>query len=95
MKKTFDNADYLISTQKLPYYVVEEIGLVYKPIEQNAFEPELGHGAFVYKLSEPGGEPKVSQNILTRYDVRAIRWKSLLKLSLSELLEGVKNKIRK
>ena len=95
LKKTFDNADYLISTQKLPYYVVEEIGLVYKPIEQNAFEPELGHGAFVYKLSEPGGEPKVSQNILTRYDVRAIRWKALLKLSLSELLEGVKNKIRK
>ena len=95
LKKRFENADYLISTQKLPYSVVEEIGLIYKPIEQNAFEPESGHGAFVYDLREPGKEPKVSQNIITRYDVRAIRWKSLLKLSLSELLEGVKNKFRK
>ena len=49
-KKDFSDADYLISTQALPYRVELSFQIKFRPHEQNCFQLEAGKDAFLYNL---------------------------------------------
>lgn len=91
----FFDAKYLISTQVLPYKVLKTLAICYRPIEQNLITPTDGQGIFVYDLSISAATPKDNINILTRYDVRGVHWKRLIKLGLSGLKNAIMLRIRK
>lgn len=94
-RKAFLDADYLISTQSLPFRVVYSIQIKYRPHEVNCFIPEKGSDAFVYDLKKTGDKPIIKQQRQIRYDVRAISWKRLIKLGTSEFLSILRSKIRR
>lgn len=92
-RPAFQDAGYLFSTRALPYKVVEEIQLKYRPVEMNCVSPTAGKGIFVYDLGQPCKAPKADGNILTRYDVRSIHWKKLIRLGVGEFMSALRDKI--
>ena len=95
IKRDFSNANYLISTQALPYKAETSFQIKYRPHEKNCIYVEEGKDAFVYNLSKKNDLPKISINRKTRYDVRAIYWKRLIKLGCYEFYDALKLKIKR
>ena len=91
----YGDARYLISTKALPFKVVKEFQLKYRPIEHNCLNPDDGVGVIVYDLSVKAAIPKVNNAIVTRYDVRAIHWKKLLFLGFIGLIDALKRRVNK
>lgn len=89
------DAEYCVSTKQLPYKVVRKIQLKYRPIEMNCIMPSTGVGAVVYHLKTPDKVRKVNENVVTRYDVRAIHWKKLLRLGIAGFKEAVEKRIKR
>ena len=89
------NADYLISTKCLPFKIVKEFQLKYRPMEMNCLYPAEGKGIRMYDLAISSSCEKVNLNYITRYDVRSIHWKRLLKLGWEEFLEAIKIRLVK
>lgn len=90
----YGDADYLISTRRLPYRVLESVQLKYRPIECNCLRPVPGNGIYLYSLKDGCGLPDVdNRDTLTRYEVRSIHWKRLLHLGLFGFADAVKRKI--
>ena len=79
-KRDFDGAKYLISTQSMSYKTEKVFQIKFRPQEQNCFRPEDGKDVFLYNLTEKGEKPVTNPINMTRYDVRAISWKRLLRL---------------
>ena len=72
LRKRFDDADTLISTNLLPYKVIKRIGLNYRPIEQNIINGDEGEGIFFYDLKVKGKRPKgYSILALAKYEFKA------------------------
>lgn len=94
-RSSFGDAKYLISTRALPYVVVQETGLRYRPIEMNCVEKANGSGIYVYDLTQSSNKPKINNNIVIRYDVRSIHWKKLLCLGLSGFIYAVRDRIQR
>ena len=89
-------ADILISTNQLPYKVIETWKLKYRPQEVNCRVQEYGIGIYVYDLKQEANAPKQKLDILrTRYNVRSITGKRLLKLSLKRAGESIKRRFVK
>ena len=95
-KKVFENADILISSKPRHYRLIESWKLKYRPHEKNCVNPEEGDGLLVYDLHSPMERMKNynSERVRTRYDVRAIRWDSLIKLGAAEFKEKASRKIK-
>ena len=94
-RTTYDGADYVISTRALPYVSIRGIKMKYRPMEVNLLFPEDGNDIHVYDISrsdKPGREETVG---LIRYDVRAMPWRSLLRLGLFGLKQGIENRCRR
>lgn len=89
------NGKYIISCKSLPYKVVREIKLKYRPIEMNCIFPEDGKGFFVYDRNIIDTPPKANMNIITRYDTRSIPWKRLFRLSVSGFKNALLSRIRR
>lgn len=96
-KRSFDNADYLISTEARPYRVMHEWKLKLRPQELNLLHPEDGKGIYVYDLGQPGDPPHQTDqaNIRTRFDVRSISYRKLIGVGLAELKLSLRNKVGK
>lgn len=95
-KRYFDNADILISTAARPFRVIESWKLKLRPQEQNCLEHENGAGIYVYDLHNNEAAPKpVNCNLRTRYDVRAIHYRKLLYLGITEVNLSIRNKFKK
>lgn len=94
-RANYADADYLISTQTLPYKIVRTIQLRYRPVEMNCIMPSDGEGVFVYDLKNTAIPPKINQDILTRYDIRSIHWKKILHLGWNGFVCALLNKIQK
>lgn len=92
-KRDFSDADYLISTQALPYRKEFSFQIKFRPHEQNCFWVESGNDAFVYNLAVSDQKPFADDVDLIRYDVRAVSWKRLIKLGGREFLASLKNKL--
>ena len=92
-KRDYSGAEYLISTQSLPYKKELGFQIKYRPHEQNCFWAESGNDAFLYNLVEDNSKPDINQINLIRYDVRAISWKRLLKLGYHEFLTALQIKM--
>lgn len=95
IRKDFHGARYAISTQRLPYKIIKQLQLKYRPIEMNCIMPKEGNGIFVYDLSTIDKCPPSNTNLLTRYDVRGINWRKLLKLGFGEFIDALFRKIGK
>lgn len=94
-RSNWEDYDYLISTRKLPYRIICEMGLRYRPIEQNCITPTEGKGIFLYDLNITSARPRGYSNILTRYDIRSIHWKRLLRLGWSGLIDAIMSRLLK
>ena len=92
-KKDFSDADYLISTQALPYRVELSFQIKFRPHEQNCFRLEAGKDAFLYNLRVNDKKTTVNELGLIRYDVRAISWKRLLRLGAHGFSAAIKIKL--
>lgn len=94
-KKIFNSADILISSVSRPYKIINSWKLKYRPQELNCKFPEQGNDLFVYNLHESSKSPRVNSHLhRTRYDVRALAWKKLIALGISELITAIKRKIK-
>ena len=89
----YKDADYLISTQSLPFQVVKNVQLRYRPIEQNCLMPVAGFGIFVYDLRKVGAKPRINNNIITRFDIRSLSWKNCLRIGCSGLIDAILRRI--
>ena len=92
-KRDFGGAKYLISTQSLPYKKERAFQIKFRPHEQNCFRPEKGEDIFLYNLTEKGEKPVINPINVTRYDVRAISWKRLLRLGYHGFWAALRIKI--
>lgn len=94
-RKNYNDKHFCVSTRELPYKKIKSFQLRYRPIEMNCLLPSDGRGAYLYDLRQPEGLQKNNHNIITRYDVRAIHWKNLLHLGLSEFIDTIIDRIKK
>lgn len=94
-RASYGDADYVISTRALPFKAIKSIQLRYRPIEMNCLRPAAGDGIFIYDLKAPDKAPKLNKDILTRYDVRSLQWKRLIKLGWSGLIDALLRRISK
>lgn len=95
-KKSFENADILVSSKPHQYALLTQWKLKYRPQECNCSKPEEGVGLYVYDLHKKS-ECKLpsTQQIRTSYDVRAITWKKLLKIGTQRFELSLKSKVSK
>lgn len=95
-KRNFGEGEILISTQQLPYKVIEKWALRYHPQELNCKYKEKGLGVYVYDLKQKAKRPQYNTDLIrARYDVRSTNWKLLLRLGLDGLKSAFINKIKK
>ena len=82
---------------ELPYDIVMEIALKYRPHEVNCYNPVQGKGLYIYDLSSGihKQKNKVDDNIITKYDVKAIPISKLFYFSSTELLKMYNKKIKR
>lgn len=95
MKTKFEDSDYLISVQALPYKVVKQLQLCYRPVEENLHKPVPGTGIYVYDLHTPAKLPKKTDQILDSYDIRGILWRRALRHGINGFLSTVRNFVKK
>lgn len=93
-RNNYKNADYVVSTAQLPFKVIKTLQLKYRPIEMNCVLPTNGNGIYVYDLHSKQKIPKSNEDVVTRYDVRAIHWKKLLHLGIIGFLDAVVDRVR-
>lgn len=94
-KKCFENGDILISSALHPYKVLETRKLKYRPHEVNCCTYEKGEGLFIYDLHSTAKPQKTNTKLIrTRYDVRAINWRLLIKLGFSDLTGKIRAKLK-
>lgn len=94
-KRNFGDADILISTKSYPYKVIKTIQLKYRPHEINCINPVYGNGIFIYDLHIKDNAPRIDKYICSRYDIRALKWKSTLLHGYRGLVSAIKNRIHK
>lgn len=90
----YSDADYIISTRKLPCKLISTIALSRRPVEENVILPMNGEGIYIYEAKESTITPQSNHNFLTRYDVRGVHWKRMLKLSVFEAMDAIKSRIK-
>ena len=96
MKSSFNDNDYLISTREHPYTIIEELGLNFRPHEENIRFWNKGKGIFVYDLRKPTrGIPKADKSLVMQYDLRAIGWKKVLRYGIHGMLDTVYRKLHR
>lgn len=88
------SADYIISTAELPFRKIRTLALRYRPMEMNCFYPQQGDGLYIYDAHSPAPQARQNVNRITRYDVRAISWKNLLRLGWAGFVDALKRKLR-
>lgn len=91
----FTGADYLISVQRLPYKIVDELQLRYRPLEMNVIMPYEGKGIFVYDLHNSSYKPKSNSKIINAYDIRGIKWSRAFAYGVNLYTEALVRKVRK
>lgn len=91
-KRTFGDADLLISTAPRPYKVVATYGLKYRPPELNCMNKCTGNDIFAYDLSVPAAPPKTDACSFVSYDARLLSWREVCLLAKSMFLAVLKNK---
>ena len=97
LRVSYEDSKYVISTNNLPYDIVMEIALKYRPHEVNCYNPVQGKGLYIYDLSSGihKQKNKVDDNIITKYDVKAIPISKLFYFSSTELLKMYNKKIKR
>lgn len=91
----FDGADFLVSVQELPYKVVEQLQLRYRPAEMNICIPNPGKGIFVYDLHTSAKKPKSNTQVLNAYDIRGIKHARAFSYGVQGMLSAIERKMKK
>lgn len=89
------DADYLVSSQSLPYEVVRELSLDRRPIELNCVYPSAGKGLYVYDVHRPAKAPKKNEYYVARYDVRHLDWHLTLSHFCTMFLRSLKSHLKR
>lgn len=97
MKKNFENADLLFSKKKLPYSLIQEIGLIYRPQEVNCTHLILGKGFYLYDLHIKSKKPcnKNNEYILYEYQFPGINWHFCLKYVKYRFIKAIKLRLER
>lgn len=88
-KKAYSDCRYVISTNALPYRIMNEFGLLMKPQESNVFENVPGNTIRVYDTLQPCKPPHVNHDGILRYDYSYLSWKSSLYQGIGGLLDSI------
>lgn len=94
-RSCYEDADYVISTKNLPYKKIKEIQLKFRPIEINCINQVGGKGIGIYYVKEKAKPRSNRIDIVTRYDIKSIHWKSIMRLSFNELKETILARIKR
>lgn len=95
-RNEYGKYDYIVSTRRLPYEIVGEYSLKYRPIEMNCMFPSIGNGIYVYNSKKRTRRIVLrNEDILTRYEVRAIHWKRLLRLGFRGLNDAICRRLKR
>ena len=95
LKHSFNDADFLFSTQRLNYRIVKQIALKYRPQEINCVYPTEGKGIFLYDLHKSCRNKYRNQYAVVRYDVKAIRWKKTLIHAIQGIRMSILSRIKR
>jgi len=90
----YEGADIVISHKRLPYCIISEIGLRYRPIEMNCFYLPQGKGLYVYDLHSPAKAPVKSDNdyLMLEYFCINASWRVALQYAWFGFKRTVKRK---
>ena len=94
LRKNVEDADYLISVNSLPFKVVKQLQVRYRPIEENIIKPVQGSGIYVYDLHTPSKPPRNSPEILNSYDIRGVSWRRALRHGIDGFVTTARNYIK-
>lgn len=94
-KMNYEGADVLISTKALPYSIIKEIALKYKPHEVNLETPEEGKGIYIYNLASASKKHKANKLVIAHYDIGAVRWRYTISHGINGFLNTLKNRVFK
>lgn len=92
-KKSFQKDAIVISSNRLPYKIIDTWKLKYHPHERNCVIHEKGNGLFVYDTNISAAIPTDNSIIRTRYDVRATNTRHLLKLACHQVVSALRGRI--
>ncbi len=85
---------YLLSTQLLPYTIVQSYGLQLRPYEMNVLLDVPGKDIYVYDTHTPDKKPNGKSNAsVMRYELRGFSLKDLLQYVAALFIQRVKNRL--
>ena len=94
-RDNYGDARYIASVKSLPYKVVEEIALSYRPIEVNIQKPIPGRGIYIYDTYECDKRKKNrTDTYIGMYEVKALSTRILIKYIVISLKKTILTKIR-
>ena len=100
LKKTYQDASILFSTNKLPYKLVQEIGLYYRPQEINCSLMVSGKGIFMYDLTKIDytsikTDLKGNEYILYEYNTIAPDWHFSLRYAWFGFMRAIRRRLQR
>ena len=94
-KKTYEGADLLFSTRRLPYKVFEEYALAVKPHENNLVHGERGTGIFLYDLhTKTDAPPPSNENRIVDFDIGYLHWKKTLRHGARGAIKALSKRLK-
>ena len=94
LRRMYTDADTLVSINRLPFKLKAELGLLYRPIEQNILTPEKGKGIFIYDLHQKSATPETNTtDIVADYEFRAQSGRMALRHGINKLKQTIKRKV--
>lgn len=92
-RRSYADADYLISTRVLPYKIVQEIQLMWRPQEINCTNPKDGKGIYVYDLHNHAKKVKSKPLVQFKYWHGLLSCKKLMVFTVLSIYERIKDKL--
>ena len=94
-KRYYEEADLLLSTNRLPYRVLGEYALALKPHENNLKKPEPGKGIFLYDLQvKVDSLPADNRKQVIAFDIGCLYWRRTLKHGIWGMAKAVSKKLK-
>lgn len=86
LKNDYSGYELVVSTKALPFKIIGEIGLQYRPHEQNLINAEPGKGIYLYDPKVGAKSPKSDTYNLATYDLKAVSAKETLSHAMHNII---------
>ena len=86
LKSDYAGYEIVASTRALPFKIIREIGLQYRPHEQNLLNGEAGKGIYLYDPNVSAKSPKSDIYYLATYDLKAVSAKETFSHAMHNII---------